>query len=92
MLLSTLQVVESEEKEKDPPKNLFFWGLCPKLWVGGGSAQRVGFFNIGSGRVLDEIPGSRSGSGRGGVLKYSSGIFGYLFYSRVTPGIPSISG
>ena len=28
-----------------------------------GSAQRVGFFNIGSGRVLDKILGSGSGSG-----------------------------
>ena len=28
------------------------------------SAQRVGFFNIGSGRVLDKILGSGSGSGR----------------------------
>ena len=33
------------------------------------SAQRVGFFNIGSGRVLEKIPGSGSGSGRVGVLK-----------------------
>ena len=39
------------------------------------SAQRVGFFNIGSGRVLDKIPGSESGSGRVGVLKYSIGYF-----------------
>ena len=54
----------------------------------GGSAQRVGFFNIGSGRVLEKIPGSGSGSVRVGVLKYPSGIFGYLFYSRVFRGIP----
>ena len=53
----------------------------------GTSAQRVGFFNIGSGRVLEKIPGSGSGSGRVGVLKIRSGIFGYLFYSRVIPGI-----
>ena len=52
------------------------------------SAQRVGFFNIGSGRVLDKIPGSGSGSGRVGV----SGISGYLFYFRVFPGISGISG
>ena len=61
------------------------------------SAQRVGFFNIGSGRVLDKIPGCGSGSGRVGVLKYSivyfrvsyllSGISGYLGYFRVLPGI-----
>ena len=56
------------------------------------SAQRVGFFNIGSGRVLEKIPGSGSGSGRVGVLKIRSGIFGYLFYSRVIPGIPGIFG
>ena len=56
--------------------------------MGGGSAQRLGFFNIGSGRVLEKIPGSGSGSGRVGVLKIRSGIFGYLFYSWVFPGIP----
>ena len=43
------------------------------------SAQRVGFFNIGSGRVLDKIPGS--GSGRS-VEKYD----------RVFPGIFFLSG
>ena len=60
------------------------------------SAQRVGFFNIGSGRVLDKIPGSGSGSGRVGVSKYTigyfrvsffllgiSGYFGYVGYFRV---------
>ena len=31
------------------------------------SAQRVGFFNIGSGRVLDKIPASGSSSSRVGV-------------------------
>ena len=61
--------------------------LCPS-----GSAQRVGFFNIGSGRVTEKIPGSGSGSGLVGVLKIRSGIFGYLFYSRVIPGIPGIFG
>ena len=39
------------------------------------SAQRVGFFNIGSGRVLDKIPGSGSSSGRVGVSKYTIGYF-----------------
>ena len=59
-----------------------------------GSAQRVGFFNIGSGRVLEKIPGSGSGSGRVGVLKYTSGYFRVSFllsgisgYSWVFPGI-----
>ena len=45
-----------------------------------------------TGQVLEKIPGSGSGSGRVGVLKIGSGIFGYLFYSRVIPGIPGISG
>ena len=54
------------------------------------SAQRVGFFNIGAGRVLDKIPGIGSGSGWVGVSKYAigyfrvslllSGIFGYFGY------------
>ena len=50
------------------------------------SAQGVGFFNIGSGWVLDKIPGSRSGSGRVGVLKYSIGYF------RVSYLLSGISG
>ena len=62
------------------------------------SAQRVGFFNIGSGRVVDKIPGSGSGSGRVGVSKYTigyfwvsfllSGISRYVVYFRVLWGIP----
>ena len=66
------------------------------------SAQRVGFFNIGSGRVLDKIPGSRSGSGRVGVSKNMTGYFrvsfllsgitGYFGYYRVLPGISGIFG
>ena len=43
------------------------------------SAQRVGFFNIGSGRVLEKIPGSGSGLGRVGVLKYTIGYFRVSF-------------
>ena len=43
------------------------------------SAQRVGFFNIWSGRVLEKIPGSGSGSGRVGVLKYTIGYFRVSF-------------
>ena len=59
------------------------------------SAQRVGFFNIGSGRVLDKIPGS--GSGRS-VTKYDRvfpGIFftfGYFRVFRVFPGMSGIFG
>ena len=50
------------------------------------SAQRVGFFNIGSVRVLDKISGSGSGSGRVGVLKFTIG------YSRVSFLLSGISG
>ena len=66
------------------------------------SVQRVGFFNIGSGRVLDKIPDSGSGSGRIGVLKYMigyfrvsfllSGISGYFGYYRVCQVFSGISG
>ena len=66
--------------------------LCPP-----GSAQRVGFFNIGSGRVTEKIPGSGSGSGRVGVLKYTIGYFRVSFllsgisgYFRVFLGILDI--
>ena len=56
------------------------------------SAQRVGFFNIGSGRVLDKIPGS--GSGRS-VEKYDRvfpGIFFSFGYFRVCRVFLGISG
>ena len=66
------------------------------------SAQRVGFFNIGSGRVMDKIPGSGSGSGRVGVSKNTigyfqvsfllSGIFGYVGYYGVCQVFLGISG
>ena len=65
------------------------------------SAQRVGFFNIGSGQVLDKIPGSGSGSGRVRVSKNTigyfrvsyflsgiSGYFGYFRVCRVFLGLP----
>ena len=52
-------------------------------------AQRVGFFNIGSGRVLDKIPGSGSGSGRVGVSKNTIGYFRVSFFLS---GISGISG
>ena len=32
------------------------------------SSQRVGFFNVGSCRVLEKIPGSGSGLGRVGIF------------------------
>ena len=56
-------------------------------------AGRVVQYRVGSGRVLNKIPGSRSGSGRVGVSKNTilyfrvpfllSGISGYLGYFRV---------
>ena len=52
-------------------------------------AGRVFQYRVGSGRVLDKIPGSGSGSGRVGVSKYT---IGYLFYFRVFPGFSGISG
>ena len=56
-------------------------------------AGRVFQHRVGSGRVLDKISGSGSGSGRVGVLKFTigyfrvsfllSGISGYFGYFRV---------
>ena len=63
---------------------------------------RVFQYRVGSGRVLDKIPGSGSGSGRVGVSKYTigyfrvsfllSGISGYVGYFRVFPGMSGIYG
>ena len=55
-------------------------------------AGRVFQYRVGSGQVLDKIPGSRSGSGRVGVSKNMIGYFRVSFYSRVFPGILGISG
>ena len=55
-------------------------------------AGRVFQYRVGSGRVLDKIPGSRSGSGRVGVSKIRSGISGYLFFFRVFRVFPRMSG
>ena len=68
-------------------------------------AGRVFRYRVGSGRVLDQIPGIGSGSGRVGVSKYAigyfrvsvllSGIFGYFGYFgyfRVFSGISGIYG
>ena len=49
------------------------------------NAQRVGYFNIGSGRVLEKITDSGSGSE---CRNIQPGIFVYFFHSRVFPGIP----
>ena len=56
-----------------------------------GSAQPVGFFNFGSGRVLDKILGSRSGSGRVGVSKYTIGYFRVSFLLLGISGYLGIS-
>ena len=40
---------------------------------------RVFQHRVGSGRVLEKIPGSGSGSGRVGVLKYTVGYFRVSF-------------
>ena len=57
------------------------------IWVAG-SAQRVGFFNIGSGWVVDKIPGSGLGSGKVGVSKNT---IGYFQVSFLLSGISGIS-
>ena len=45
-----------------------------------GPAGRVFQYRVGSGRVLDKIPGIRSGSGRVGVSKYAIGYFRVSFF------------
>ena len=65
-------------------------------------AGRVFQYRVGSGRVLDKIPGSGSGSGRVGVSKnmigyfrvsfFLSGISGYFGYFRVCQVFSGISG
>ena len=65
-------------------------------------AGRVSQYRVGSGRVLDKIPGSGSGSGRVGVSKYAigyfrvsllfSGISGYFGYFQVCWVFSGISG
>ena len=66
------------------------YGQCP--------AGRVFQYQVGSGRVLNKIPGSGSGSSRVGVSKDTIGyfrvsfllssIFGYFEYFRVFLGFP----
>ena len=57
-----------------------------------GSAQLVGFFKIWSGRVLENIAGSRSDPGRVEVLKHTIGYFQGSFYSRVFWALLGIFG
>ena len=45
----------------------------------GAQAQWVGFFNIGSGQVVDKIPASGSASGQVGVSKNTIGYFRVSF-------------
>ena len=52
-------------------------------------AGRVFQYWVGSGRVLDKIPGSGSGSGRVGVSK---NMIGYFRVSFFLSGISGISG
>ncbi len=53
--INSIRHTSEEKNPKNHPKiPLSYFG--PII-----SAQRVGFFNIGSGRVLDKIPGSGSG-------------------------------
>ena len=64
-------------------------------------AGRVFQYRVGSGRVLDKIPGSGSGSGQVGVLKFTigyfrvsfflSGISGYFVYFRICRVFSGIS-
>ena len=61
-------------------------------------AGRVFQYRVGSGRVLDKIPGIGLGSGRVGVSKYAIGYFrvffsllgisGYVGYFRAFLGLP----
>ena len=55
-------------------------------------AGRVFQYRVRSGRVLNKIPGSGSGSGRVRVSKNTIGYFRVPFIFRVFPGISGISG
>ena len=67
------------------------WLQCP--------AGRVFQYRVRSGRVVDKLPGSGSGSGRVGVSKNTIGYFRVSFFSfgyfrvfRVFPGMSGIFG
>ena len=57
-----------------------------------GSSQRGGFFNIGSGRVVNKIPGSGSGKCVKIYDRVFPGIFFALRYFRVRRVFSGISG
>ena len=88
------------KKSTDPQNPTFQLSLCLQCPAG-----RVFQYRVGSGRVLDKIPGSGSGSGRVGVLKNTigyfrvsfllsgtSGYFGYFWVCRVCWEFSGISG
>ena len=72
--------------------------FLPEQWPAG----RVFQYRVGSGRVLDKVPGSGSGSGRVGVSENTigyfrvsfllSGISGYFGHFRICRGFLLISG
>ena len=80
------------------PPHVDFLGRCTQEGLEQCPAGRVFQYRVGSGRVLDKIPGSGSGSGRVGVLKYTiryfrvsfllSGISRYFRYFWVFLGLP----
>ena len=55
-------------------------------------AGKVFQCRVGSGRVLNKIPGSGSGSGRVKMSKNTIGYFRYLFFFRVFRVFLGISG
>ena len=62
-------------------KNLY----CERLSSHQCPTGRVFQYQVGSGRVWDKLPGSGSGSGREGVLKYT---IRYFWVSILILGIP----
>ena len=82
--------------------NVKNWKLQVRFHLKQCPAGRVFQYRVGSGRVLDKIPGSGSGSGRVGVSKntigyfrvsfFLSGISGYFGYFRVCRVFLGISG
>ena len=92
------KVGTSPSSPKPPPAKDMLGQTSPPQCPAG----RVFQYRVGSGRVLDKIPGSGSGSGRVGVSKYTigyfrvslkfSGISGYFGYFRVCRVFSGISG
>ena len=87
------EFVSFHKEEQTLPWLMVCLNQCP--------AGRVFQYRVGSGRVLDKIPGSGSGSGQVGVSKNTigyfrvsfflsgiSGYFGYFWVCRVFLGLP----